>query len=143
MSTRHLFQLFAAIVLFSVALPSFHAQENKTTSAGSPEKNLHESLLGAWAQPSTIDDKGELIPGSGIKFFGLKHWTITQSDPKTGEMVHHHGGTYKLDGDTYEETVEFAGPSTKTFIGTTFNSRSLLTATRTNRLALATRSTKS
>lgn len=39
---------------------------------------------------------------------------------ETGELVFHHGGTYKLEGDTYAETINFAAPSTKSMIGRTF-----------------------
>jgi hypothetical protein len=35
-------------------------------------------------------------------------------------LAFHHGGTYKLEGDTYEETIRFAAPSTREMIGRTF-----------------------
>src|SRR5436853_622458 len=43
----------------------------------------------------------------------------TQTDPKTGVVIFHHGGTYTLKGSDYVETVEYATPSTKDLIGQT------------------------
>ena len=114
------FQFFAAIAFVGIALPALQAQEKVTPAPKEASKSLHESLLGAWALSSAIDEKGELKPGAQMKLFGLKHWVITQSNPETGELIYHHGGTYKLEGDTYEETVKFAAPSTKSLIGKTF-----------------------
>ncbi len=55
-----------------------------------------------------------------MKFFGLKHWVITESNPETGDIIYHHGGTYTLEGDTYEETIKFAASNTKSMIGRTY-----------------------
>ena len=52
-----------------------------------------------------------------MKFWGEKHWVITQADPNTGETVFHHGGTYTLDGDKYVETLTFANENTAQLIG--------------------------
>jgi len=110
-------QLCAALVFVGLAMSALLAQDKDTPSTKVAPERLREALLGAWAPSGAIDDKGEL---KRIKFFGLNHWTITQSDPRTGEVVFHHGGTYKLEGDRYEETIKFAAPSTKDMIGLTF-----------------------
>lgn len=54
-----------------------------------------------------------------MKFWGLKHWAITQLDPETGRLMFHHGGTYTLDRDSYTETVTFAADNTNNMIGMT------------------------
>jgi hypothetical protein len=41
-------------------------------------------------------------------------------DPRTGVVVFHHGGTYKLDGDEYAETVEYAATNTANLIKQTY-----------------------
>lgn len=115
-STLRLSHLCVALAFIGIAMSALLAQEKNTPSPKVAPKSLHESLLGAWA----IDEKGELKPGGRMKFFGLKHWTISQSNPDTGEVIFHHGGTYKLEGDRYEETIKFAAPSTKDMIGLTF-----------------------
>ncbi len=51
-----------------------------------------------------------------LKFLTGRHWTITQANPRTGEVIYHHGGTYKLDGDQYTETVEYANANTADLI---------------------------
>ncbi len=45
---------------------------------------------------------------------------MTQADPKTGVTIYHHGGTYKLKGNEYFETVEYANENTAMLIGATF-----------------------
>lgn len=42
---------------------------------------------------------------------------MTQNDPKTGEIIFHHGGTYRLNGDILEQKVEFASQKTRNQIG--------------------------
>ena len=46
--------------------------------------------------------------GGRYKFFTGKHWTVTHADPESGKVNFHHGGTYTLDGDTYEETILYS-----------------------------------
>ena len=85
--------------------------------AGKAERSLRESLLGAWALAGDLESEGDPEPGARIKFWGLKHWVVTESDPDTGEVTLHHGGTYTLSGSQYTETILFAGESTKELIG--------------------------
>ncbi len=57
--------------------------------------------------------------GIGIrqKIFSPGRWEIIQTDPQTGEIVFHHGGTYRLQGDVLEQKVEFATQKTRNYIG--------------------------
>ena len=63
-------------------------------------------------------DNVEEPPATGgrLKFITDKHWTVTQADPDTGEVIFHLGGTYTLNGDDYVETVKYATENTKDLI---------------------------
>jgi len=52
----------------------------------------------------------------GYHFYTGKHWLITQADPNTGVVIFHHGGTYTLDGDKLDKTVEYANENTASLI---------------------------
>ena len=70
-----------------------------------------------WVLVGTPGQIGQPPPTGGmLKFFAGRHWAITQADPKTGEVIYHHGGTYKLDGDQYTETIEYATANTANLI---------------------------
>lgn len=105
----------------SIMLTAPTIGQEKAEAADKPDaKKLQDSLLGAWVlagEPGSMDDPE---PGARMKFWGLGHWMITQTDPQTGKLVFHHGGTYTLDGDKYVETIKFAADSTQNMIGLTF-----------------------
>ncbi len=88
--------------------------------AAAAQSELAKKMIGAWVLVGTPDNVGE-PPASGgrLKFFTGRHWNITQPDPNTGEVIFHHGGTYKLDGDQYVETIEYANKSTADLISKT------------------------
>ncbi len=71
------------------------------------EQDLRKQLLGAWGLVGSPAAEGEPEKGR-FKFLGLHHWSTTQTNPETGEIVYHHGGIYTLEGDEYTETVLFA-----------------------------------
>jgi len=94
--------------------------EDKTTAAAAPSQ-LAKDLIGTWVLVGKPGEVGEApATGGRLKFFTGRHWTITQADPKTGETIFHHGGTYALKGNEYLETVEYANESTTNLIGQTF-----------------------
>jgi hypothetical protein len=84
------------------------------------KSDLAKNLIGTWTLAET---EGAVSNPSGIgsrlKFFTGTHWMITQPDPKTGEVVFHHGGRYTLDGDTMAGTIDFANQNTAEYIGKT------------------------
>jgi hypothetical protein len=85
-------------------------------AAAKPSK-LARDLIGTWVLVGT-PEKIEEPPATGgmLKFITGRHWAITQADPKSAEVAWHHGGTYKLDGDEYPETVEYANRNTAELI---------------------------
>jgi hypothetical protein len=104
--------------LFNVAVPSALAlglagTRHQVLADDKPAvgelSKLAKDLIGTWLLAGT-PDKVEEPPADGgrYKFFTGKYWTVTQADPATGDVIYHHGGTYTLDGDTYEETVVYA-----------------------------------
>lgn len=95
---------FLAIVL-ATSCSSLNAQAPEDGKGG---KDLAQQLLGAGVLVGEPGDVGEPHPGVRMKFWGEKHWVITEPDPNTGQTVFHHGGTYTLDGDKYVETIKFA-----------------------------------
>ena len=98
-------------------------QESAQVTEATRAKDLRQTLLGAWALAGAPDSEDDPQPGARMKFWGLKHWVITESDPETGELVFHHGGTYTLDGNNYAETIKFAAENTENMIGLTFRYR--------------------
>ena len=82
------------------------------------QKSVAEQLIGTWV---LVGEPGEVekAPSSGgrYKFFTGSRWCITQAGSKNGIVIFHHGGTYKIDGDQYTESVEYANPTTMDRIG--------------------------
>jgi hypothetical protein len=78
-------------------------------------------MIGTWVLAGT-PEKVEEPPARGgrYKFFTGKHWCVSQADPDSGEVIYHHGGTYTLDGDTYEETILYSTANNAALIKQTF-----------------------
>ena len=101
------------------ALVALRAEE-KTSDAAAPSQ-LAKDLIGTWI---LVGKPGEIAqaPAAGgrLKFFTGAHWCITQSAPKNGVVIFHHGGTYTVKGNDYLETVvEYANQNTTNLIGHT------------------------
>lgn len=90
------------------------------TDAESGSSQLGKDLMGTWVLVGKPGQIGEAPAAGGrLKFVTGTHWCDTQSDPKNGAVLFHHGGTYTLKGNQYVQTVEYANPSTKYLIGNT------------------------
>jgi hypothetical protein len=67
------------------------------------------SLDGVWVR---VGEPGHVVPapksGGQLKFRMNQHWTFTQADPATGEVMQHFGGTYRLQGNDYTETIDYS-----------------------------------
>jgi hypothetical protein len=106
-----------ALLLSALVLAPRAADKPATAAPG----QLARDMMGTWVlvgKPGKVREAPE--SGGRLKFRTGKHWTMTQSDPRTGLVVMHDGGTYSLDGDTYTETLEYANESTSNDIGRTF-----------------------
>ncbi len=83
---------------------------------------LARDVIGTWALAGAPgDEKDPPAKGGRLKFITNKNWTITEADPETGVVVFHHGGTFTLDGDKYNETIDYAAENTKDLIGKTLH----------------------
>ena len=90
----------------------------KVAKAGEGKNaDILQALAGAWSLTGEAGEVGGKKLGPRTKFWGKKHWSITQSEADSGKVVFHHGGTFTLDGDKYEETVTFANENTVHMIG--------------------------
>ena len=99
--------LMAAWLLWAVVLSTGRADEQAPKKDSEPAESSARGLVG------TPDKIGEPPAAGGrFKFRTGKHWCITEADPRTGQVIFHHGGTYMLDGDTYTETIEYANENT-------------------------------
>jgi hypothetical protein len=78
---------------------------------------LEARLMGTWVLAEATTPGTPSGIGIRQKIFSSGRWEMIQKDPKTGAVVFHHGGTYRLDGDILEQKVEFAGQNTKSYIG--------------------------
>jgi hypothetical protein len=108
------------VVIGALALTSAPAArlgaDDQPKPAAKPD--LAKELIGTWVLVGTPDNVGEPPKTGGrLKFRTGRHWTITEADPQTGEVIFHHGGTYTVNGDEYVETIEYANKNTAALIG--------------------------
>jgi hypothetical protein len=100
---------FGAVALVVPSGILFALRADAQSPRGAEPAGLARDLLGTWVLVGTPDKVGEMPKSGGrLKFLTGKHWTITQAHPDTGKVIFHHGGTYTIEGDNYEETVEYA-----------------------------------
>jgi len=81
-------------------------------------------ISGAWKLAGRLDEDGNVhklgeADALSMKFFSNGRWFITYVDTTTADVTFHHGGTYKLDGNKYEEEIEFATEATQQMVGNT------------------------
>jgi hypothetical protein len=114
----YLVGLLAFVALTPRVLPQATSAPQKQAEVS--EADLAAQLMGTWIFEENLEYAGKVGPGLGrLQFFTGKHWTMTQPDPKTGEVIWHHGGTYTLKGNELTKTVLYAADTTRRYIGTT------------------------
>jgi hypothetical protein len=113
----------AVTVVVASAILAWNISPSRITAADKPGQDeaatekLAEQLIGTWILEKASTPGSPSGVGTRLKSFTGTHWMITQPDSATGEVVFHHGGRYKLDGDKVTTTTDFAGASTKSRIG--------------------------
>jgi len=116
-------RLVVVVLAFALLLPTAIAlrtsADDKVAEGGAESSSLAQKLIGAWTLAESESAGNPSGIGSRLKFFTGTHWMITQPDPKTGEVVFHHGGRYTVDGDTMAGSINFANKSTSQLIGQT------------------------
>ena len=113
----------AVICLLALTPPMacvvLHAEGEPATAAAPSQ--LAKGLIGTWILVGKPGEIGEApATGGRLKFVTGRCWCVTEADPKTGEVIFHHGGTYALKGNEYLETVEYANQSTTNLLKQTF-----------------------
>ena len=70
---------------------------------------LAQALEGVWVQ---VGVPGNIRPipakGGALKFRINGCWTYTRADPVTGVVKAHFGGTYRVSGNEYAETIAYS-----------------------------------
>ena len=103
MSVTFVVLIISFLLLTILLVGQLSAQDKKA-----PQSKLAKDLIGTWILVGTPDEVGEPPAAGGrLKFFTGRHWCITESNPETGVVINHHGGTYTLDGDEYAEKIEY------------------------------------
>jgi len=66
---------------------------------------LHaQGIIGAWETTSTSENGDQL---KSVAIFADDYQVLTTYDATTGKFIHTNGGTWKLEGDTMTEKIEF------------------------------------
>lgn len=91
-----------------------------TTLTDAQTAGSSRELVGTWVLVGRPGHVGQApAEGGRLKSITPTHWSVTQSDTKTGAVLFHHGGTYTLRGDEYAEHIDFANAATTNLVGHT------------------------
>ncbi len=85
------------------------------------QSTLEQQLLGTWVLVGTPGDVGE-VPARGgtLAFRTGTRWTEVAVHARSGLASAAHGGTYRITGDEYEETVDYGSGASAPWIGKTY-----------------------
>lgn len=123
-TTRQWLIVVAVIGLLAGGRLSYDSWCAVAADSGAPRSNastnnLASQLIGTWRLEVAPNPGTPSGIGTRLKYYTGTHWSVVQPDPETGVIVFQHGGRYVLEGNELRETVLFAGPNTRTLIGTT------------------------
>lgn len=101
--------LAVAFLVFSAAsLHLLRAAEKPAASA--PQTALARELEGMWVHVGEPGKVGQApAKGGFIKLRTARHWAAIAIDPRSGLVTSTHGGTWRIKGNEYEETVDYGG----------------------------------
>lgn len=117
--TRTLHQLLVGAALVVLCVTLFNIQTARTSADEQPSNAKQETaakLIGTWGLEKAENPGSPSGIGSRLKLFTGTHWCVIQPDDG-GKIVFQHGGTYEFDGTFLKTKTDFAGESTKMFIG--------------------------
>jgi hypothetical protein len=111
--------LTAAVIAAMSLAPASKAAPTGDQAAATAD-DLAPQLIGTWVFEENVEHASQVAPGIGrLQFFTGRHWVMTHPNPRTHEVIFHHGGTYVLKGNELIKTVDYAMDSTRGYIGTT------------------------
>lgn len=96
-----------AFVALSGAMIRVLPAAEKPARAAAQSSLAHE-LQGTWVHVGEPGKVGEPpAKGGFIKLRTAHHWAAINVDPRSGLVTSTHGGTWRINGDHYEETVAY------------------------------------
>ena len=110
----------AALLLSTVTvLCVLRAAEKPATT--NPTSTLARELLGQWVQ---VGEPGKIeqppAKGGFIKLRTARHWAAIDIDPRTSLSEASHGGTWRVNGNVYQETTDFGAERHAALMNQTF-----------------------
>lgn len=98
----------ALLALSGASFQLLRAAE-KPSAAVAASALAHE-LHGTWVHVGAPGKIGEAPEKGGfIKLRTAQHWAAIAINPRTGLVTSTHGGTWRVTGNEYEETVDYGG----------------------------------
>jgi hypothetical protein len=92
-----------AVVLFAVV------GIVRLRAASVEQEAVNHALDGVWVYVGEPGDvRAAPRAGGRYKFRMNNRWTYTQADPESGVVKAHFGGTFRLRGDEYIETIDYS-----------------------------------
>jgi hypothetical protein len=107
------------LTLSAITMSVLRASE-KPIAAAAP-LSLAQGLMGTWIHHG---EPGKLVepPAKGgfIKLRTAGHWAAIAVNPRSGLVTSTHGGTWRVNGNLYEENVEYGNEYHAQWIGKTY-----------------------
>jgi len=116
------------------------AEQAQAAAAPSP---LTRQLMGTWVHVGEPGKVGEApAKGGFIKLRTERHWAGIVVDPRSGIVTSTHGGTWRVNGGEYEETVDYGGDFQAAIMGKTWRWKLTLEGDTMTKIGINTRGTK-
>lgn len=98
------------VIALVVALSAGMVLRAAERAVGGEEiESIAKALEGVWVY---VGEPGSVGPvpraGGRFKFRMSNRWTYTQANPATGVVRAHFGGTYRVHGNEYIETIDYS-----------------------------------
>jgi hypothetical protein len=110
----------ALLLALSPVVPALLHGASKPAAGGSTS-SLAEQLVGTWIR---VGEPGKVVEppakGGALKHRTSRHWVAVGVDPRSALVASAHGGTWRVTGNEYEESIEYGGEHHATIIGKTY-----------------------
>jgi hypothetical protein len=110
----------AALLCTLPLLPTLVPAAEKSAGTVAPPQ-LSSSLMGTWVHVGAPGKVGEApAKGGFMKLRTARHWAAVAVDARSGLVTSTHGGTWRVTGNEYEESVEYGNEYHAQWIGKTY-----------------------